>query len=552
MALFELIIGLLLLGAVFALWAERIGAPYPALLALAGAALALLPGAPRVMLEPNLALALFVAPVLLDAAYDASPRDLRRNLAPVINLAILTVLLTTGAVALVARWLTPGMGWAAALALGAIVAPPDASAASAVLRRLRPPHRLRVILEGESLFNDATALLVYRIAVAAAMTGVVSRWSIAPTLVLTCGGAVLLGYGCARLYLWLTARISDIAISVLLQFVGTFSVWLLAERLNLSAIITMIAYAMTLARRVPGRVDARHRIASYAVWEVAVFVLNVLAFVLIGLQLRAIVARAHAADWHAYLECALAVCATVVLVRFAWIFGYFGIRRLLLRTHLGRPPVLPSARAALVVCWSGMRGIVTLAAAVALPDGSASEAFPYRDLIVLCAFSVVLTTLVLQGLTLGPLMRRVGLKDDGTVEREQLLARAATARAALSVLDEAPDDAAFRILRLPYQTRLRSWDDSPALDAATSAAPAPRRMARVPPPAALPVSPSDRLAELQLRVVAAQRQCLMQLRARGIIGDDAFHALEEEIDLLELAADARIRPAPEDVRSLLR
>src|SRR5258705_1037531 len=198
MVLFELVIGLLLLGAMLALWANRLGVPYPALLALAGAALALLPGTPRVMLDPQLALALFVAPVLLDAAYDASPRDLRANIRPLISLALVVVVLTIVAVAIVARKLVPGMSWPVAITLGAIVAPPDASAATAVLRRLRPPHRLLVILEGESLFNDASALLVYRIAVGATATGFLSGWTVLPTLLVVTLGSVVLGLVLSR------------------------------------------------------------------------------------------------------------------------------------------------------------------------------------------------------------------------------------------------------------------------------------------------------------------------------------------------------------------
>jgi len=181
MLLFEIVIALLLVGAVLALSADRIGAPYPALLALAGAALALVPGTPQVALDPALALALFVAPVLLDAAYDASPRDLRQNLRAVGSLAITAVLVTIVVVAAVAHRIVPAMSWAAAITLGAIVAPPDASAASAVLRKLKPPHRVLVILEGESLFNDATALIVYRIAVGAALTGTIAGWTVIPS-----------------------------------------------------------------------------------------------------------------------------------------------------------------------------------------------------------------------------------------------------------------------------------------------------------------------------------------------------------------------------------
>src|SRR5918912_1856866 len=194
MALFELVIALLLAGALLAIWARRIGAPYPALLSLAGAAAAFLPGTPEVALEPELALALFVAPTLLDAAYDASPRDIRDNWVPIGALAVVVVGLTVAAVALVARALVPEMPWAAAVALGAIVAPPDASAATAVLRQLRPPHRLLVILEGESLFNDASALLIYRLAVGAAVGGLTLSWRVLPLLLLVMAGSVVLGF----------------------------------------------------------------------------------------------------------------------------------------------------------------------------------------------------------------------------------------------------------------------------------------------------------------------------------------------------------------------
>ena len=525
MVMFELVIALLFVGAVAALWASRLGIPYPAMLALAGAALALIPGTQPVMLDPQLALALFVAPVLLDAAYDASPRDLRANLLSLISLALVLVGLTVVAVAIVAHKLVPGLGWAVAITLGAIVAPPDASAATAVLRRARPPHRLLVLLEGESLFNDASALLIYRFAVGAAMTGSASGWSIVPTLLLTCGGGVIAGVVLARAFIWLTSRIDDIPISVLLQFVGTFAVWLLANRLALSPIITVVSYAMTIAQRVPARVDARHRIASYAVWDVAVFVLNVLAFVLIGLQLRTILTRISSSEWYPYAVCATAVCVTVILVRFVWVMLYgAGMRWWLRRARPGKAAKRsPTTGGGLIVSWSGMRGIVTLAAALALPDGP--DGFPYRDLIILCAFSVVLTTLVLQGMTLRPLLALLGLKDDGSVEREIKLARAETARTALRAFEREGQDPALSILRSEYQARVRSAEQSAGGSSAGD--------------------PEPRLTSLQRHVVGLQRHMLMDLRARHVIGDDAFHAAEEELDLLELTADARIRPGPE-------
>jgi monovalent cation/hydrogen antiporter len=518
MALFELVIALLLLGALLAAWSQRVGMPYPALLALAGAAAAFIPGAPEVELEPELALALFVAPTLLDAAFDASPRDMRENWAPIGVLAVVVVGLTVAAVAVVARALVPDLPWPAAVALGAIVAPPDASAATAVLRQLRPPHRLLVILEGESLLNDATALLIYRIAIGAAAGGAVFGWQLLPELLLTAGGGAALGWGLARLWLVFPTQRAEIPVAVLVQFLGTFAVWILADRLGVSAIITVVVYAMTIARHAPIRSDARHRIASYAVWDVAVFVLNVLAFVLIGLQLKAILGRLDG-DWTRYAGVAVAVCATVILVRIAWVLPYSAVLRWRIR-HFGegsgRRLMRPTVGAAIVISWCGMRGIVTLATALALPEG-----FVQRDLIVFSAFWVVLVTLSLQGLTLRPLMQRLCLPEDSSVEEETRLARRETARAAMQALRVKGEAEAVTLLQREYAARAIDGADTPA--------------------------DADRLARLQGHVVMVQRQVLMQLRREGTIGDDAFHLIEEELDIIELTADPRVRSlgAPE-------
>jgi Na+/H+ antiporter len=506
MDVFELVIGLLLGGAVLAALARRLGLPYPALLALAGTGLALMPGTPTVMLDPELALALFVAPVLLDAAFDASPRDLREHWRAVASLALVAVGLTVVAVAVTARWLVPDLPWAAAIALGAIVAPPDAAAATAVLRQLRPPHRLLVILEGESLFNDASALLIYRLAVGAGMGAVVAGWEVVPTLVLVSAGSIVLGLVLSRIMLKVTTWIHDVATAVIVQFVGTFGVWLLAEAAHLSGILTMVVYAMAVARDAPALMPARIRIPSYAVWEVAVFVLNVLAFILVGLQLKPIVARLEPAEAATYLGTAGAVCLVVIVVRVLWVMG----TELLgwLRHRAGRAPAgrCGSPRNAAVVAWCGMRGIVTLAAALALP-----AEFPFRELILVTAFSVVLGTLVLQGLTLRPLMRRLGLEEDDAVEREVRLARIETARAAVAELDGPADGSETgRLLRRRYQARLA---EGPREDGEEPA------------------------GGLLRRAVAAERRRLVALRADGTIGDDAFHRVEEELDRAELSAE---------------
>ncbi len=522
MAVFELVIALLFGGAMLAAFARRANIPYPALLALAGAGLALVPGTPSVSLDPHLALALFVAPVLLDAAFDSSPRDLRRHWRVVTGLALIAVGLTVAAVAFVIRQMVPGIPWAAAIALGAIVAPPDAAAATAVLRQLRAPHRVFVILEGESLFNDATALLIYRLAVAAALTGTFSGWTALPTLALVSAGSIVLAFACSRVIQAIIPRISDVATSVIVQFASTFGVWILAEQIGLSGIITVVVYAIIVARTAPDRIPARLRIPSYAVWEVAVFVLNVLAFILVGLQLKPILQRLGQQELIQYAVAAAAVCAAVIVVRIVWVMGYALMGRWAtgLLPPSGRPTRYPSFRLAAIIAWCGMRGIVTIATALALPTGAGKE-FPYRDLILFTAFCVVLGTLVLQGLTVTPLMRLLGVEPDDAVEREVRLARIESLRAALAETTSAGDgDEMVALLRRKYQARLRRAEAGQDLED-------------------LPGDAS--YGDILRRAQAVERRTISHLRATGVIGDDAFHLVEEELDWAEVSAEAQRR-----------
>src|SRR6266542_121380 len=308
MYVFEIIIALLLGGAGLTALSRRIGTPYPAMVALAVAGLALVPGTPTLVLDPQLALTLFVAPVLLDVAFDSSARDLLPNWRTVAGLAVGAVALTVVVVAVVVSLLVPGMSWAVAVALGAIVAPPDAAAATAVLKQLRPPHRLLVILEGESLFNDASALLIFRLAVGVALAGALSPAKVIPLLLVVTVGSAVLGVVLSRVIVPLIARIHDVAIAVVVQFCGTFAVWMLAERLRLSGILTVVIFAMASARRAADVTPARLRIPSYAVWEFAVFVLNVLAFILVGFQLKGILGRIDTPTLVKYAVVAGTVC----------------------------------------------------------------------------------------------------------------------------------------------------------------------------------------------------------------------------------------------------
>jgi CPA1 family monovalent cation:H+ antiporter len=510
MILFDWIIALLAGAVVLAGLARRIGAPPPAFLAAGGAMLALVPGGPRLELDPGLALVLFVAPALLDAAYATSLRDLRANWLALASLVVIAVGLTTVAVALVARALRPEMPLSVALVLGAVVAPPDASAAAAVMQQVRPPFRIGVILEGESMLNDAVALLIFRLASASnGLTGDdTAKTAVLGLLAVV--GSVAAGVALGRVFIWLTARVTDAPSSIVLQFVAAFGVWILADRAGLSSVLTMVAYAVALSRH-GSSMPARLRVPSSAVWGTVVFVLNVLAFVLIGLQVRPIVERLSPAGRSEDLRFALATLGTVIGVRIAWVLAVNTLLlwRLWRSGHGSQRELTRSFRSGLLVAWCGMRGIVTLAAAMALPLD-----FPQRDVIVLTAFAVVLGTLLVQGLTFKPLIVLLGVSDDGPVEREIRLGWKRGLEAALASLGEDATPEAEN-LRREYRVALEKLDRTD------------RR-------AELPLLPSD---ALRRRAVAAARRVLSELREHGEIGDDAFRTVEEELDRVEVSLE---------------
>jgi CPA1 family monovalent cation:H+ antiporter len=510
----EVLIGLILAATLLAALARRVGAPYPVFLALGGATLAFVPGAPSFTVPADLALALFVAPILLDAAYDASPRDLRDNWVPVTGLVVVAVGLTTIAVAVVARVMMPIMPWAAAIALGAVVAPPDAAAATAVLRQLRPPHRLLTILEGESLLNDASALLIYRLAVGAVAANGFSIAAVAPAFLFAVIGSVIVGPALGWLALRVFDRVRHVPTVIILQFVSTFGVWILAEIIGLSGVLTMVCYAVTVARTAPERTPARIRIPSYAVWETVVFMLNVLAFVFIGLQLRPILTSLEPAARGRYFAVAGAVLVTVIIVRIAWHMSFNAVIRWRQRRfgfHPPRPMLRPTVGSGLVISWAGMRGIVSLAAALALP-----AAFPFRDLIVLTAFAVVLGTLTLQGLTLGPLLRRLDLRDDDPVGHEVATARERALRAGLAELELDPSMAAEAV-KQEFIAHLGSLEVNPEDGEA-------RRLA---------------YRGLHRQALQAARRAVLAMRTSEEIGDDAFHQMEEALDWIEMSGGGK-------------
>jgi CPA1 family monovalent cation:H+ antiporter len=388
----------------------------------------------------------------------------------------------------------------------------SAAAATAVLRQLRPPHRILTILEGESLLNDATALLIYRLAVGAVAMRAFSAKSAAPSLLFIVVGSAALGVGLSWITLRVTRLVRDAPTAIIIQFVTTFGVWIVADRLGLSAVLTMVCFAISVARRAPESTPARIRIPSYAVWETAVFLLNVLAFILIGLQIRPILAAFAPGERARLYWVAGLVLLTCIVVRIAWVMLHTSVAVAWIRRfgfHPRRPIQPPTLAGGAVVSWAGMRGIISLAAAAALPDD-----FPYRGLIILIAFAVVLGTLVIQGLTLRPLIQWLDLKDDDPVGREEELARRRALEAALSSLDgdESPTAEAVRQELTAHLLR----DDSESAEH--------------------PIASHE---EVHRRALSAARRAVFEMRARDEIGDDAFHRLEEAIDWVEMGVDAR-------------
>jgi CPA1 family monovalent cation:H+ antiporter len=507
MHVFETLLVLLVGAALLSILAKRAHLPYPALLALGGASVALVPGTPTLNIPPDLILALFVAPILLDAAHDTSLRDLRKNWRAISSLVLFAVALTTVAVAFVARHFFPDMPWAAAIALGALLAPPDAVAALAVLRHVSPPHRVRTILEGESLLNDASSLLIYKVAVAAVAVGSFSASTALPTFALTTVGSVVSGWVLAKIAGRLMAPLRDAPTATILQFATTFGVWILAERLGLSGVITIVVFGLTAGRRRTSSANSHVRFLTNSTWEAATFVLNVLAFTLIGLQLRPVIEAFPEGQRWRMVSVALMLLAVVVLVRLAWVSVYGFARH-----QVGKGPndKKASLKGGLLVGWSGMRGIVSLAAALALPVG-----FPYRDFILLTAFTVVLGTLVIQGMTLRPLLGWLKLPPDTKLQDELSLARAAALEAAMAELERRTGPEVDR-MRMEYRAALSDVrDGNDPQD-----------------------SPDNALRQ---EVLPVARKAIDKLRDSGQIGDDAYRAVERELDLLELSS----RTAPE-------
>ena len=498
---------------VLAVLARILRLPYAVVLVLTGSALAFAPGVPPVALAPDLALAFFLPPLLMASAYRTDWHAFRRNLRPILLLAVGFVLFSAFATGWFVRLLLPDMPWAAAIALGAILAPPDAVSAAAVLQRLNLPRRIVTVLEGESLMNDATALVLYRLAVLAAVAGFGSPLAGAASMLWLAAGGVAVGWGVAWAVLWATRRLDDTLLETALSFLATYAAFLLAEALHLSGVMATVTCGIVMGRAAH-TLSARTRLEARAVWEFAEFVLTSLVFILIGLQLNAILAGLDGRGAWELAGLAAAVSLFVILARFAWVFPATYLARLIpaVRRHDPAPPW----RHTFVIAWAGMRGVVSLAAALALPLD-----FPERELIVFLAFCAILATLVVQGTTLEWVVKRLGIvvppHPDG-MPPEEAQARHAAAQAMLAAMQARAQDVLYGPMA---QDMLAEFQDRAGhLHRVTKGGGAAR---------------AERAARraLRLEALAAARAVLLARHAQGALPEEALHRLATELDLEE-------------------
>ena len=492
---------------------RRFALPYPSLLALAGIAVAAIPFLPNIILEPNVALALFVTPALFDAAYDTPPRELKRHWLPLSFLAVAAVVVTTVTVAVVGHHMA-NLGWAAALTLGAIVSPPDASAVSAVLNRFPLPRRTLLILEGESLLNDATALLFFGTAQAVALHQTSSVWRTAGPLLFAIPGGVLLGFVLGKLFEFVARWTAGSLSASIAEIAVTFGAWLLSEHLHVSPILAVVVLAMTIAKSTPKQQPPRDRVHSTALWGSLTFTLGALAFLLLGMQVLDAAQNLSGVSLRGAIIFGAVVTLITVVTRIAWVYIY---RVTVERFVKDRERRLPSAGVTFLTSWCGIRGILTIATASSLPQN-----FPARSLIVFAAFSVVLGTLVVQGFTIGPLVRLLRISTDDSLREETEQARYQILETGLSCIRERTDAAAMGVRR-ELESALRNVG---RLDFSAQ---------------------SSGIDKVRRIVIQAQRERLILLRESGQILEDVFQALEEELDWAALAASPSEDLALEEV-----
>lgn len=519
----EFLIGLLAVVGLLALLARLFGVPYPIFLVLGGLGLGLVPALPDIDLPPDVILLVFIPPLLLSAAFFSSPRELRAHARPIGPLAIVLVLITTSAVAAVAHFAI-GLPWAVAFVLGAIVAPTDLVAAEATFKRLGVPERVSTVIGGESIVNDGTALVFYKIAVGAAVYGTFSLFQAGLDFILLSAGGIALGLVVARLATPLYGRLKDPALLIAFILIPAYAVYVVAERIGVSGILAVVSLGLYIGWQAPKRFTPETRLQSYSFWHTLVFLLDSLLFVLIGLQFPAILENLQDRSVSEVLFYAALVCGTVVGLRLLWFFSVPYANPLLdrlLKTQYLRFPW----QERLVMGWSGMRGAISLAVALALPLETGTGAFPERDLILFLTVCVIFVTLVLQGITLPILIVRLDVIDEGHHTRmEELEARLEASRAVLERIEDLGEDGeeissrTRERLRDLYQERVDRYESGLEAGQITEEY----------------QESSAAWSRWRQELFEAERSAILSLRDEGKISAEVMRRVERDIDLEEL------------------
>ena len=520
MNLLEVILFLMLCAVALGWVARRAQVPYAIALIVGGGALGFVPQLPQVTFDPQLLLVIVLPPILYQGALLASWRDFKANIRPISLLAIGLVVATTLVVGAALKWLIPDIPWAAAFALGAIVSPTDAVATASILSQSNMRRRLVAVLQGESLVNDASGLVTYKFAVAAVMTGAFSLLDASWEFVLLTVGGILVGVVLARLFVFIHRHLGDTFIEVLMTLAVPYLAYLLAEALKVSGVLAVLAAGIVRGRYAPEIVSAEMRIIARSVWNMLVFLLNSLVFVLMGMQLSGIVERLSGYSALGLISYGLLISMVAILVRFAWIYpasylSHFLGKSRRLAAVLRPGPQQPEAEL-FIMSWCGMRGIVSLCAALALPtslpDGSP---FPYRDLIIFLTFFLISVTLVVQGLTLAPLTRKLGIGTDSSVHDEERGAKLALAQTALTAIDAMADRAG---IQKELAERIKAEF---------------AEKIRINVPGAADLTGTDPARLLRRAAIDAERREMIRIWRANQISDELMHRLEEDLDYQE-------------------
>lgn len=514
MNLLEVILFLMLCAVALGWVARHFNFPYPIALVIGGGALGFVPQLPALPFDPQFILVLVLPPILYQAALLTSWRDFKTNIRPIGSLAIGLVIATTLAVGGVVKFLVPEIPWAAAFVLGAIVSPPDAVAATAILSRLNIPRRVVTVLEGESLVNDASGLVIYKFAVAAVLTGAFSLLDASMQFVAVAVSGVVIGYLMGYLFVFVHRYLGDSFIEVLTTLSVPYIAYIFAESLHASGVLAVVAAGLVRGRYAPEIVSARTRVMARSAWNLVVFMLNSLVFILIGIQLSGIAELTGQTPAQLFLHATL-VSSVAILVRFAWIYAVTYVPRMASATARRQPA--PNEAEVFIMSWCGMRGIVSVAAALALPltlvDGSP---FPQRDLIIFLTFVVIAVTLVVQGLSLPLLIRRLKVATDWSIHEEEHRAKLALTRAAMDAIGEV---ARNEQIPEPLAERIRAeFAEKVTLDI---------------PGREVSHTRADPARHLRRAAIEAERRELIRIWRENQISDEVLHHLEEDLDYQE-------------------